>query len=423
MLLRRFLSLVILTLALTGGACISRVETSPKIRIAVVGDGVPSSTLPPQRATPLNRAQGRAMWEGANAAFSKSPALERFRQQIELVGFDDGGMSDTAETIAERIASDPSVMVVIGHAASSTTRAAEQVYGKQGIPLIMPIATSPTVAYPVTKSFSSGGRFNNCFRLPPSDDRAQAPAVAHVALKQLHARRVFLLRDVSADAAEYSSALYSEIGGLLDSLVIGRKQVDRAVTDFRSVALEVRANAPDVVVFCGYGTTAQALLGALNDVYSTTDDKPTLILTDGCKMDDLNVGSLAMLLTFPIADMTTLNCSQTDGQIVRSAAGTSEQSYQLYGYDAVLFAAAALSECADHGPINRTCIRTALTSLNGFNGACSSYSFSEGENILAAYYVYRVTAPTPADPRRFVQQSVITADELAAVRATAKLKH
>jgi ABC-type branched-subunit amino acid transport system substrate-binding protein len=362
------------------------------------------------------------MWDGANAAFLKSPALDRFRGQIELIPFDDGGMSDTAQDIAEKIASDPSIMVVIGHAASSTTRAGEQVYGKQGIPLIMPIATSPTVAYPETKSFSSGARFNNCFRLPPSDDRAQAPAVAHVVLKQLNGHRVFLLRDVSADAAEYSLSLYSEIGRLLDSRVIGRKEVDRAVTNFRSVALEMLTNAPDVIVFCGYGTTAQALLADLNDVYGSTVEKPTIILTDGCKMDDLSVGSIPMLLTFPIAEMNTLNCTTIDGQIVRNTAGSSEQSYQLYGYDAVLFAAAALSECADHR-INRTCIRSALASLNGFNGACSSYAFSEGENILAAYYVYSVVTPTQTEPRRFIQKYVITADELAAVRAATRLKH
>src|SRR5436190_873265 len=57
--------------------------------VAVVGDGVPSAE-PANRDHPLNNAQGRAMWAGANAAFNRSPECEHLRSFAELEPHDDG---------------------------------------------------------------------------------------------------------------------------------------------------------------------------------------------------------------------------------------------------------------------------------------------------------------------------------------------
>ena len=59
--------------------------------------------------------------------------------------FDDANDPDKARAIAETIASDPSIVAVIGHNYSSASIAAGPVYARAGIPAITPSSTHPEV--------------------------------------------------------------------------------------------------------------------------------------------------------------------------------------------------------------------------------------------------------------------------------------
>ncbi|MFI9816818.1 ABC transporter substrate-binding protein [Saccharothrix variisporea] len=62
---------------------------------------------------------------------------------VELLVYDDEGRPDRAAAIAEEIVREDRAMYVVGHGASNTALAAQQIYKNAGIPAITPSAASP----------------------------------------------------------------------------------------------------------------------------------------------------------------------------------------------------------------------------------------------------------------------------------------
>jgi ABC-type branched-subunit amino acid transport system substrate-binding protein len=363
--------------------------------IAVIGDGVPSSSPPPTRNYPLNRAQGRDMWSGVKAAYEKSPRLNGVRDLVTLEPFDDGGAADEAQRLARRIQSNPNVIAVIGHATSETTRSAAWIYNEVGIPLLMPIATSPYAVYPPNSAISEDKRLPNCIRLPPSDDRVQAPAVAALAKRRISppGKRITLLRDVSKDTPEYSGPLYDKLNKLPE--IIQRQEVNAERTNFQLVATAIKDEQSDLIIFCGYGTTARRLIQALREVYAAVNvsERPRIILTDGCRIPDLDTSGFDVYLTFPVPTIKNLKPGDEtdDFKILLDTINTDGyETYQLHGYDAMLMIGGALEKCRN--TLSRTCVRQQLMNSQDFRGVLSMYYFIGGENTFPNYYVYHTGA-------------------------------
>src|SRR6185503_853607 len=78
-------------------------------------------------------------------------------KKIELVVFDDSADPKEAVNVAHKIASDPSIVGVVGHMNSGTMKPASPVYNKAGIPVVMPVPTNPEI----TKQ-----GFRELFRVP-----------------------------------------------------------------------------------------------------------------------------------------------------------------------------------------------------------------------------------------------------------------
>jgi ABC-type branched-subunit amino acid transport system substrate-binding protein len=380
--------------------------------IAIVGDGVETDE-PIVRDHPLNNAQGRAMWKGAEAAFYKSPHTKELRDSVEIKGYDDGGSTTVARNIARRISSTSEVLAVIGHATSGTTRIAASFYAEAGIPLLMPIATSPYAVKKLGDDAETTPRLPNCFRLPLSDVPYQAAMVAHTALEILKTERCYLLRDISEDAADYSGPLYSKLEVLLGPAVQAKRRVNREQTNIPFITESILGYNVDLIIFSGYGTTAQELLHALRVTYQNRKAKrPRVLLTDGCKTQEVDPTGFEVYVTFPAPDVYSAAFSGTDSEdlrILRAASSTSgQQSYEMYGYDAILLLAHAFVQCAPTA-ISRECIAEALRRrpLDAF-GAVFPYEFADGDNTKADYSLYTSFAsPT----RRFVfKQTVSSAD-------------
>lgn len=367
-----------------------RLGDQPPFIIAVVGDGV-RSEAPATRDHPLNNAQGLAMGEGAFAAAEKSPSLGVARKYVRPVGYDDGGSVSEAARIARQLQADPRVLAVIGHATSGTTRAAASLYAEAGIPLLMPIATSPYAVYRLGAKIAPIHRLRNCFRLPPVDDPIQSRAVAYVAREVAHSSRCYLFRDISEDAAEYSEPLFKRLEMLLADAIVRKRAINRDDPNILSVAQSVQASKADLVVFCGYGTTAQELLHALRLTYErvAVRERPKVLLTDGCKTRDVDPSGFDVYVTFPLPDLNSADLPiPRDLRILRGAVRrSSEESYQSLGYDAMLMIGHALEDCV-HQEVSRRCLLTALSNAYDFRGAFSEYDFKDGENVRSHYYVY-----------------------------------
>jgi len=374
------------------------IANSEQFVVAVAGDGAGDGGASEAgdeenqvRVYPLNRAQGHAMWLGAMSAYNSSPNLTSVKSLFRPVGCDDRGSEAEAGKIARGLALDPHVLAVIGHATSGTTRSAALHYAGAGIPLLMPIATSPYAAFP-PPGRGAQKRLLNCFRLPGSDTSFQAPAVVFLLKQQLRAKRPYLIKDVSADAKEYSEPLFGRIAELLSDVQYDHFDFDRNGSNIQNLMMAVRGWGPDTIVFCGYGSNASIIFAALREIYARNkgEKRPAVVLTDGCKIPDLDIRGFHVLLTFPLPEVDGIRSSTRDYPIFSKAIARREtESYQMSGYDAMLIVGRAAQDCIlRDNKLSRACILEKIGTLNEFLGVCLHYTYAQGENSSSQYYVY-----------------------------------
>lgn len=365
-----------------------------KLKIVVIGEGVRPDTSSEHRIYPINRAEGFSMRQGVEWALA-DPAVRRISNLVQFVFEDDFGSPDDAARVARKYQTDASTLLVIGHASSGTTRAALPIYEAANIPVLMPIATSPSVA----------GR--TAFRLPLNDRVGQAPALFHLLRDHLKRTRIFIVKDVGSDATFYTDSLEASFRRLLPSSMFrGYRNVSATDTVFAEVANAARGEKADAIVFIGYGSTAARLLDALNDAFQVDPTAaPVVVLSDGCINPDLRTGILHVYLTAPMPDLRQTTAAvaalehqdsgcdgDTANRLRRHLDDQSIPNYHVFGYDAALIAASAVSQCSAKGSaVSRACVAQTIAQSRDL-GACTEYIFRGGENVNGAYYAYTITS-------------------------------
>jgi ABC-type branched-subunit amino acid transport system substrate-binding protein len=404
---------------------------APKLKILVIGEGVQPDTGSERRIYPINRAEGFAMRQGVEWA-TNDPAVRRILDLVEFVYIDDFGRRDDAGKLARTYQMDPSVLAVIGHASSGTTLVASGYYEEANIPLLMPIATSPSIAT------------RTAFRLPLNDSVGQAPALLSLIRDHLKLSRVYIVQDVGSDASFYTSSLDKAFRTLLPSAMFWGHTRVNLETAFADTVRVARENRAEVIVFIGYGSTAIRLLDAVNHAYARSPEAaPVVVLTDGCINLELRPGDAEVYLTAPLPDLrasvmvargseaSAASTERVPAAISDSAAlvrtdststvavpvvslaprlERSPQSpcdgeaakrlrsrlqpeavpnYHVFGYDAALILADGVAKCRDDGIVSRTCVREMIAESREL-GVCTEYVFRNGENVNGAYYAYRL---------------------------------
>ena len=376
--------------------CSSNLGKHKKLLVYIVGGGIKTkasrSTL---HQTPLAREEGKAMYEGAFDAFQFAPECKFLHDMIIVRGIDDGESEQVAKDSAKRLQKNPRVLAIIGHSTSATTIAAAPYYAASGIPLLMPIATSPRV------SQFKGIHLGNTFRLVPNDSIAQGPAIAYVAMNILNGHRIAIISDHSIGADRYSQPLTSMVYNIISrkGRIYANVQVSRENSlTIESSVRELRSQNPDVIIFCGYGSTAQDIFGFLREMYLRTSLqlRPKIILSDGCKINDLNTKGFRVFLTFPycgVEDKEGLaDVSGTTWSILERIGVTKDHfgSYQIFGYDAMLVLAKSIQEIVNIGkPLNRKSLINNLRSVTILKGIGDLYfTLRHGENKQSKYVLY-----------------------------------
>ena len=93
---------------------------------------------------------------------------------LVLIVEDDKGDPKDAVTVAHRIVQDKSIIGIMGHLNSGTTLAASPIYAEAGIPVVMPVPTTPKIT-------QQG--FDNFFRVPITDDKQGSAAYEFLAAR------------------------------------------------------------------------------------------------------------------------------------------------------------------------------------------------------------------------------------------------
>jgi hypothetical protein len=366
-----------------------------KFIVAVVGDGVNDKTMAQTRPYSSNYAQGWDLYEGVAHAATKRPYTD-VSQNLEIVYIDDGGDGRCAKLISEEIIKSPNVIGVIGHATSSTTRIALNAYRKANIPLIMPIATNPSLTF----------NCKNCFRLP-SNDSIQAIAIADYAVNHLHGKQIYLIWDASESAKDYSDYLQSAVTDLIGDKIKFQQKIEFKPMNYQHLLQSISLNETDVVIFCGYGSLAREFFNGLRFEYLGKDreailKRPKVILSDGSKISDIkDVAKFGFdaYLSFPsekwsgkkqFADYNAENPPQGREKM------KAEQSYEIFGNDALTLFSLAFAKAKGEGRISRKTLNENMSEIFNDDQLVYKYKFIGGENINSQYFIYKLGVDTDA---------------------------
>lgn len=168
---------------------------------------------------------------------------------VEVVVLDDKSDKALAKEAAQKAASDPQTVAVVGSIFSGLTTAMQQPLAAAGIPQVSPSATNPTLSKGDDYVSHPRRPFGTFFRVSPPDD-AHAPALARQ-LREKGVARVAVVHDGDSygkGLAEAFTRAFTEAGGR----VLSTDTVDPAAPpSYPGLVKKIAALKPQAVMFGG----------------------------------------------------------------------------------------------------------------------------------------------------------------------------
>ena len=174
-------------------------------------------------------------------------------QQLKLVMKDDACDPRQAVAVANQLSGE-GVFAVIGHMCSGSAIPASKVYNEEGILMISPSATSP--------SLTEQG-FDTVLRVCGRDDQ-QGDLVAEYILEKFAGKNVAIVQDKTA----YGQGLADRVKKVLNAKGVQEKMyesVSRGERDFSSLASKLKENKIGVLFYGGYHTEAGLIVRQMRD--------------------------------------------------------------------------------------------------------------------------------------------------------------
>lgn len=160
---------------------------------------------------------------------------------LQLAAYDDQANPDTGVSNANRIINDPDILGVVGHFNSGVMIPSSEVYKTVNLVIVSPANTNPRV----TDRFLA-----NVNRICGRDD-VQGPAGAEFAVKELKAKKIFVLNDKSAYGQGLAEAFRDaalKLGAVIPpNAFVGTEER----SNFIPVITQIMAFGPDLVYFGG----------------------------------------------------------------------------------------------------------------------------------------------------------------------------
>ncbi len=272
---------------------------------------------------------------------------------VEIRAEDDEINPDVGKVVAERVAADADVLVVIGPAGSQVCESTQPVFEAAGLAHLTPSCTRTTLTDPGTPTF---------FRPIPTDDDQSKTIAAHM-LDTLGVTAAFMVEDQSS----YAVGLVDQLEEILADagVAVDRASVTQEETDFSSIATSAIAAGADVVFFAGQiegqlGTLAVQLREQGYDgIYYLPDGGFSLgwVSTAGEAANGTYVTFFAPDPNL-VPTMTPYNVRYADAYSEDFGAFGGAAGYTTY------IALEAIRSCVKAGDVTRACIVDTLTSID-----------------------------------------------------------
>lgn len=163
-------------------------------------------------------------------------------RQVNVIHEDDMGNPKEAANVAQRIASNPDVVAVIGHWNSSCTLAAIPIYDAAGIPAI-------TSSINQKISGASKWVFRDCVT-----DEQSGRQLAEYAVTKLGAKRIAILYS-NNDFGKGQNDVFARVARELGAEVVASEAyIEGQSRDFTPQLTKIKALNPDLIFLAGYYT-------------------------------------------------------------------------------------------------------------------------------------------------------------------------
>ncbi len=290
--------------------------------------------------------------------------------KLELVAQDDGGTPEGGAAVANKLASDPTVVAVAGHIFSGATDAAIPVYDKVGIPMMSPSATNPKLTEKGSKVFNR----------VVFTDAAQGKFAAEYLYNILKFKKIAIMHDGQSygqGLAEVVAARFKELGGE----IVATQAITPGETDYSAPLSAVADKKPQALYYGGYVQEAVVLA---NQLEQAGLKGVVFFGCDGTYGEDFikrtgknGEGSYAVSLTPPESDARTKFDTAYKTQFGAAAGSLSPYTWNAYDSTAALISvikAVAIKGSDGTVYIPRGALVDAVRGLKDFKGLTGTLS-------------------------------------------------
>jgi branched-chain amino acid transport system substrate-binding protein len=349
---------------------------------AATGPAAELTTIKIASISPLSGPQaaiGEMIKLGAQLAIEQ--AQERFGElgyRIEFSPQDDQATPDVGVAVARRLVNDPAVLAVIGHYNSGVAIPASEVFKDYQLAMVSPANTHPKV---------TDRNYANVSRICGRDD-VQGPVGAEFAVKELGARRIFVVHDKTAygqgvadDFRKKAEALGARIAGF-----VGTEEK----SNFQAVILQIKVIKPDLIYFGGIYDQGGVFLKQLRDKGITAH----FMAPDGIDSSEFvkiaQAAADGAYYTTVAGPADVFPEAQAFADKFRAKFKKPAESYSLYAYDTANVVLAALEGLIrvhhDHPPTREEVVRAIRTVK--WSGLTGHIEFDgKGDRAVSDYYV------------------------------------
>ena len=327
---------------------------------------------------------GGAAFIGLEALGFSKVVLDDFNARtglnVELVEGDTEINPDTGRIVAERVAGDDDIYVVVGPMGSQVCESTQPVFEAAGLAHVTPSCTNTALTLPGTPTF---------FRPIPTDADQSRTVVAYW-LENLMASTFYLVDDQSS----YAVGLNDEVENLLlDAGIItyDRTSITQDEIDFSSIATAAIQSGADVVFFPNQITSQAAGLAIALEQQGF---EGTYFLPDGGFVQEwVNIAGEAAegaLVTFFAPDPKQVATMAPFNDAYRAEFGDEFGAFGGASALATFVALEALESCL--ADLSRACVVDALTNLDMMTTPLGvPVSFGEGNQAAGStFFLFEV---------------------------------
>lgn len=192
-------------------------------------------------------------------AIKKFNSYYKDKINVKILEFDDQGDPAISGKIAPSIASDRSIIGLVGPSYSGASIAALPIYNKFLLPLISPSASRTQITRSITSTQAPGGVV---FHRVANPIEEQGPVLLRASLYQVAMPRLFVIDDQSP----YSSELLQSIKKYVkDVQIVGFDSIPDSTTDFSPSIAKIKSSGANSVIFLGWANQSASFIRQVRD--------------------------------------------------------------------------------------------------------------------------------------------------------------